>query len=497
MIKNLFQTLLKGENQRETLSKLRSMIKEASCLDELKELVGDGRVLIDLLECEDAKTRKNVALLLGDLQLQGALETLKNAYVKEQTLFVKSAYLTALSKLDITELLDFFKARKEELLAAEVAEDEQKHIGEELHVLNSMIVSVEGIKKHTFTGFEKSHKLLLTTNREQREVTLAEVAELSPTIKRSAELHPLGVEVYTKEVTPFTKLRSYRELLFPIMREQRLSEQPREAARQLWESGILAFLQECHKEQSPFYFRLEVKSAVSQMEYTKKLGMALEQCSGHMLLNDAKEYEVEIRLVAAKEGGYAVFLKLKTIPMKRFSYRKHAIAMSIHPATAAMMMRLAKPYLREDAQVLDPCCGVGTMLIERDICVPARCMYGIDIFGDAINGARENSSLAGVQINYIHRDFLDFKHEYLFDEIITNMPVRGKKSKEEVDVFYKDFFEKAKTLLTEDGRIIMYTNEAGFVKKQLRLHTEYRLIQEFCIRKKEQFFLFIMEKRKI
>ena len=108
---------------------------------------------------------------------------------------------------------------------------------------------------------------------------------------------------------------------------------------------------------------------------------------------------------------------------------ENAIAMSIHPATAAMLMYLAKPYLKENAQILDPCCGVGTMLIERDILVPAREKYGIDIFGDAIDMARENAALAGEKINFIHRDYFDFKHDYKFDEIVTNMPVKGKKQR--------------------------------------------------------------------
>ena len=493
MIKELFDTLVREENQRETLSKLRGLIKEESALAELKKLVGTGEVLIALLSHEDAKTRKNAALLLGDLQLQSALTALKEAYEKEATLFVKGSYLSALSKLDVTDLLDFFKARREELLAKDVAEEEKKHVGEELHELNMMIAAMEGMPKHTFKGFEKPHMLLLSTNREQREVTLQEVAELSATVQRRAELHPLGVQVFTKDVAPFTKLRSYRELLFPLL--ENVSEQPREAATQIWNSGLLAFLRECHKEAAPFYFRLDVKAATPQTEYAKKLAMALEQCSGYQLINGTKEYEIEIRLLASRDGGYAAFLRLKTIPMKRFSYRKNAIAMSIHPATAAMMMRLARPYLKAQAQILDPCCGVGTMLVERDICVPAREIYGVDIFGDAIACARENASLAGVKINYIHRDFLDFKHEYLFDEIITNMPVRGKKTKEEMDAFYGAFFKKSASLLKENGIIIMYTNETGFVKKQLRLHTEYHLLKEFCIRKKEQFSLYIIEKR--
>lgn len=496
MIKELYDKLVCGENQRETLSKLRSLIKADEALAELKKLTGNGEVIIALLHHEDAKTRKNAALLLGDLQLQGALEALKEAYEKETTLFVKSSYLTALSKLDIVDLLDFFKQKKAELLAKEVVEEEKKHIGEEIHELNAMITAIEGIPRHTFKGFEKPHTLLLSTNREQREVTLQEVSELPVTVQRRAKLHPLGVQVFTQDVLPFTKLRSYRELLFPILVDETVSEQPREAAKQIINSGILAFLQECHKEAEPFYFHLDVKSATPQTEYAKKLAMALEQCSGYRLINGTKEYEAEIRLLASKEGGYAAFLKLRTIAMKRFSYRKNAISMSIHPAAAAMMMRLAKPYLKENAQILDPCCGVGTMLIERDICVPAREMYGIDIFGDAITGARENAGLAGEKINFIHRDFFDFKHDYLFDEIITNMPVKGKKTKEEMDAFYEAFFKKASSLLTEDGRIIMYTNEAGFVKKQLRLQHDYRLVQEFCIRKKEQFYLYIIEKHK-
>ena len=78
MIKELFNTLVRGEKQRETLSKLRSMIKEEASLAELKALAGDGAEIISLLSHEDAKTRKNAALLLGDLQLQSALNDLKD-----------------------------------------------------------------------------------------------------------------------------------------------------------------------------------------------------------------------------------------------------------------------------------------------------------------------------------------------------------------------------------------------------------------------------------
>ncbi len=49
--------------------------------------------------------------------------------------------------------------------------------------------------------------------------------------------------------------------------------------------------------------------------------------------------------------------------------------------------QLAKDYLKEEAQVLDPFCGVGTMLIERNQVKKAKVMYGVDLYGEAIDGA--------------------------------------------------------------------------------------------------------------
>ena len=483
MLENEFHKLEEKQEIRTTISQIRKEIKKQDSKKAFLELLsGKESMIVDFLSEEDAKTRKNTALLIGDLKLEQAKEALIAAYLNETTLYVKSAYLTALGKLDVRENLEFFKNRLQE----------QKHQGEEIRELNEIILKTEGAKKHQFTGFQMPHEMLLLTNREQREVTLSEVKEIGASVQRKAELHPLGVLVFSKEVTPFTKLRTYRELLFPIHTNERIPAMPHRAAELLWHSDLYAFLTECHEGDAPFFFRLEVKSAEPKTEFVKKLGASLEKKSDWKLANSTTDYEIEIRLIEAKDGSFVPFLKLYSMKMKRFAYRKNAIAMSIHPATAAMLMYLAKPYLKENAQILDPCCGVGTMLIERDILVPAREKYGIDIFGDAIDMARENAALAGEKINFIHRDYFDFKHDYKFDEIVTNMPVKGKKAKEDMDAFYARFFEKSKSLLAEDGIIIMYSNEVGFVKKQLRLQPCYRLIQEYTIRKKDSYCLFII-----
>ena len=109
-----------------------------------------------------------------------------------------------------------------------------------------------------------------------------------------------------------------------------------------------------------------------------------------------------------------------------------------------MAVWLVRNYLEEGANVLDPFCGVGTMLIERDKLVKAGQMYGVDTFGKAIEGARINTSKAGAHANYINRNYFDFEHSMLFDEIITDMPVLEYGA---ADEFYGRFLSYSEGLL--------------------------------------------------
>lgn len=498
MQKIYYDEIIQKKNVRENLSKIRKECKDAADCREWKKLFQDGEVLVSCLKEEDPKVRKNAALLLGDLSIKEAIEPLIKAYGSEEVLFVKSFYLAALSRLPVTAYLDTFKSFYEKAIAVEPQENEKKHIGEEIRQLQKIITDIEGIKKHKFTGFREKHDILLLTNREQKEATVQEISKSAGSFLRDTKvkLHPLGVLVTTNDVVTVKKLRTYRELLFPLCGEQFVSSDPVKAATQIADGGLVSFLEEIHQGEAPFYFRVEVKSRMpldKRSAYAKKFSMELERLTNRSVINSTSDYEVEIRLMENREGNFLAALKCFTITMKRFSYRKNAIATSMHPSTAAMLMQLAAPYFKEDAQILDPFCGVGTILVERNQVKKARENYGIDIFGEAIEGARENTELAGLDINYIHRDFFDFKHEYLFDEILTDMPLRGKKTKEEMDFFYQKFFEKAKEHLAKDGMIFLYTNEAGFVMKQIRLHPQYRLVQDFVIRKKEDFHFYVIK----
>lgn len=484
----LFADLRENKNVRSSLSALRAMLKTCtpSEREEVRRFVEENETqMFSFLEAEDAKTRKNVALLFGDLAYQPALSALMDAYEREQTLFVRSAYPEAMEQLEVQEIFPQLKEKLDGRKQEPVSDENRKHIQQELRALRAIQIRYEGIAKHTFDVHTAANQVLLITNRNHRGVVEKQT---------NGKAHPLGVIVQSEDLLSLLQIRTYREMLFLLPVRGLLDAEPKKAAEQVT-TAMITICRKYHREDTPFYFRVECRSAMELQErsrFTSRLGAAVEQLSQGQLVNAPSDYEVELRLYANREGKFFPALKFSTLPDHRFSYRKNAISASIHPSTAALFMELAAPYLKEDAQIMDPFCGVGTMLIERDIRVPAREKYGTDTYGTAIEGARENAALAGEKINFIHRDFFDFRHDYLFDEIVTNMPVRGKMTREELSELYENFFQKALTILNREAVIVMYTGELGFVKKQIRLHREFSLLEEYCMQSKTGYYLLII-----
>lgn len=493
MTDNLFTQLDQNQDVRAALSAIRAVLKNEADSPRVRELSGDGSRITPFLLSEDPKTRKNAAALLGDLGIKEAADALYQAYLQEKTLFVRPVLLQALKKTDASPYLAELKVQYDRLCGREVKEEEKKHIREELRALEQLLRREGKGTHHTFTGWNRRHAVLLTTNPKYADVT----REQLPRSAQRIGVNSLGVQAVVDSLEEVVKIRTFRELLFPIALGAKLTMEdgPEAFGEAVAESRLLWLLLRCHREPAPFYFRIDLKGGIGLEErsrYTKRAAAVIEEKSGRQLINAPEEYEFELRILFDKNRKIHVFLRMATIPMERFSYRREAIAASIHPSTAAMLMALAKPYLKKNAQILDPCCGVGTMLVERHMLLPVREVYAIDVFGEAVAKARINAEAAGLKVNLIHKDYLDFKHGYLFDEIICNMPMRGKRTKEEQDAFYQGFFDKSQELMAPGGILLLYSNENGFVKKQLRLHPGFRLHKEFLISEKEPFYFYVI-----
>lgn len=488
----IFENIRQGEDVRAGLIEVRKRIKEPDGRVQGRRILSQmPEVFRELLKHEDPKVRKNTALIIGDLQAEELLEELYQAYEQEQTLFVRADYLKAMEKLSFQAYHQKLQNRLSVITNQEISEENQKHYREEISVLQRMVLQNQPKQKHKFTGLSEKYDVILTTNRNYRELTARQAAG------DRISLVPLGVKVCGGDVTKLAKIRTYRELLFAL-NVTTLAAEPEEAARGLADSDLLKLLARAHGMEDVFCFRITIAGKIPldrRSAFIKKCSFALEQYTKRRLLNSASDYEVELRLLERKDGTFLPLVKLYTLKDSRFYYRKESIATSIHPSDAALIAELTRPYLKERAQVLDPCCGVGTMLLERDMAVKAGPLYGIDIFGEAITKARENASRVQKEIYYINRDFFDFTHEYLFDEIFTNMPVRGKKSREEQEHFYQKFFAKASEVLKRDGIMILYSNEKGYIKKQLRLNENWKLLKEYLINEKEEFSIYVMVQR--
>ena len=197
-------------------------------------------------------------------------------------------------------------------------------------------------------------------------------------------------------------------------------------------SKLRTMLQQLLDGEAPYRFRIDWKGLPEEHKpASKAIGYALEEASKGAFQNVPSDYEVEIQFQIRKDGTLAPFFRLPKMEVERFAYRKEAIAMSTAPYAAATIVALTKQYMKRDAQIIDPFCGVGTLLVERNRRVKAREIYGVDIYGDGIRSARVNAEAAGVQVNFINRDYFDFQHDYLFDEVITEFPDLFSKEPEE------------------------------------------------------------------
>jgi len=495
MINKLYEDVLSGVEVRKNLIEIKKAIKtKAEKRAFIYLLAGDFTFLSSLLKSEDAKTRKNTALILGELECQELMDILYKSYEAETQLFVKSSYLSAINNYDYSSYLPRLKERLEMLAGTTPEPQNEKHIREEITILQGMILRKEKPSPHKFTGFHQEVEVILMTNRYHQEVTANQIT--CGEVKKLA----IGLKVSTNDLETILSIRTYSEILFALGGST-LRKEPTLMARELKVSGLLTMLENLHDGAEPFYFRIELKNKMdleNRGAFTREIAFCIEKEHNRQLINSTSNYEVELRLIENKEGRYLPLIKLYTMKDERFSYRQEVVASSITPINAALIANLAKPYLKEGAQIVDPFCGVGTMLIERNRLVSANPMYGIDTFQEAIEKGKSNAANSETIINYVQRSFFDFKHEYLFDEIITDMPTRSSmRNKEEIDIIYKKFFPKAFELLHDKGIVIMYCNEKNIVKKYLRLNKKFRLVREFMMDERLETYVFILKVDKI
>lgn len=498
MVKENYYNIVNGLEVKANLLAIKEALKDVNKGGREKEALifavkDDISVLVGLLKNEDPKIRKNTAVILGILGIQEAAAPLYEGYCTDETKYNKGAYLEALKKLDYSAYKEDLKRRFEELKSLKVAEEDKKHILEEMKQLKSIF----GTGRLEFIGYNLLNECVLLTNRNFKKLTADALGSI-PHKEFTA-----GVMCKTKNLKKVLPIRTYEELLFIPDGIKTVDSEPAAAASQLVEGGIQKYIFDrvgiLNAENADYNvkFRIDLRGsdALSDNGFAKKLSGELELLTNWALTNSVSDYDVEIRLVRNSSGKLNVLVRFALLKDSRFSYRKEKIAATMKPYLAATIMKLAEPYFIRNAAVLDPFCGVGTLLAEREIACNARLYYGIDIFGEAVEKAAVNLKLAGVsrKTELITRDFFEFEHEYRFDEVITDMPfVTGKKTEQDIEKLYKAFFRKIPSLLEKDATLIIYTRNEDLLKKYSS-DNGFKVLADFEFSKMEGSYLYILE----
>ena len=127
--------------------------------------------------------------------------------------------------------------------------------------------------------------------------------------------------------------------------------------------------------------------------------------------------------------------------------------------------------------MLDPFCGSGTLLIEREKLTPCDALTGVDIAHAAIDIARENAAAADCGAKFIANDCLRFEANRKYDEVISNLPFGNRVGTHaQNERLYAGLLEKLPQWLKPGGVAVLYTMEFTLLKKLLRETPALRLV---------------------
>lgn len=162
-------------------------------------------------------------------------------------------------------------------------------------------------------------------------------------------------------------------------------------------------------------------------------------------------------------------LRINSWDFKLRSWKVSHLEASLKPTIAYALLWLSQPQKGEI--LLDPMCGVGTILIEGALNFPFSQVLGGDLDNKAIRAARQNRKKASAQLHLANWDVskLPLKSESI-DRIVTNPPW-GKKIVSDKLLYQKLFSESIRTLRT-NGIMIVLSSDENLISEQAKRHSQ-------------------------
>lgn len=444
------------------------LAKRREYREAMSGLLEDRAPLWQAIGAPAPKLRKNAARLAGELGNPADVPALIAALRAEEQRFVRPSQLLALGALGGQEAEAFLQAYEAPPPANEA---EARHAREEQEALDAARKRGLKLRKHAFTGLAFPVEVELRGPDKLGEALAAELKALG---YAPAAVHASDLRLHTADLPGLFRARCFFELLLPA--STGVAMEPKAIAQRAG-AFLSKLLPACHEGEGPFGYRIEVRGQeMDRGALAKEIARYLD---GPLLLNAPSDYEVELRIEQRQNGGANLYVKLFTLADHRFDYRVGALPASMHPATAAAVLRSVRQHLSPNARVLDPCCGSGTFLIERSLLTPCASLTGVDIAHAAIDIARKNAQAADCPAKFIANDCLRFTAERPYDELIANLPF-GNRVGSHADNrrLYAGILDRLPQWLKPGGVALLYTMEYTLLKNLIRERPRLTLLSQ-------------------
>lgn len=423
--------------------------------------------LYALLGHPNPKCRKNAARLLGALSDKRDEDALLAALALEAVRYVRPSIILALGNCGAQAAADALR----EMHIPDGPPEDEKHARAERDAISAALGKLSPNKRHTFRALDEASAFELRALEGYSNLLAAEAQALG---YASTVLTPNSVRLTLSDTAPLARLRTYTEALLELAKDVPFT--PHAIAKAVHSQGLIRRLSAMHDAGAPFAYRVELRGVPheARLPFIRELASLLPGD----LINAPSNYDIELR-VEAKLGRCALYTKLYTLPDTRFGYRVQTVPAAMHPVTAATILRAFGARLKPGARVLDPCCGGGTLLIERAKLTPCVALHGVDIAQSAVDIARACVREAGAEAWIVRQDILRFTAQKPYDEVIANLPFGLRVGEHgQNERLYALLTARLPALLAKGGVALLVTAEKSLMRKVLRAQSSMKLLEE-------------------
>lgn len=474
------------------LSKLAAAAKHPSHRKALRSPARRGGFR-SLLQSDAPKVRKNAARLLGEMGDGQDVPALRAAIGKEDTLFVLPSLLLALGRCGSEEEIPFLEVLQGEWQSREETPENAKHRQEILLAISTALAALRPVVDSRFLGLPSLPLALLAPGGcgpllagecKDKDIPLAKTEGDACLTQTMDYGDAFAARCFTEALIPLggTPLPPKAD------NAEALAAWAKDAARAL-QTPLIPIVSAYQPQPIPYRLELRGLAHARRGPLARALATALDAAPferalaehSAQLQNNPSHYVFELRLTL-EASRTAAAARLYLPPDPRYAYREKSLPASIQPSAAACLMAFAQPHTKENARVIDPCCGSGTLLVERALLSPGTKSIaegiGVDKFPQAVAAARQNASAAArlfgkeiLPIEIIGGDLRSFRPNAPFDELYANLPFGVRVGDgDEAERLYASLISRLDEYLLPTGFALLYTTRRASVERHAKRH---------------------------